>query len=87
MIFCSWGEYDRAQFKQQAEREQVGLPPFAGFINLKAAFSSAEGGKRQYGLDRALGHKGLEFIGTPHRALTDAKNTARLVPFCLGVKR
>ena len=86
MIFCSWGEYDRTQFKEQAAREEDALPPFAGFINLKAAFSSAEGVKRQYGLERALARKGLQFVGTPHRALTDAKNTARLVPFCLRGK-
>lgn len=86
MIFCSWGEYDRTQFKEQAERNEDALPPFAGFINLKAAFSSAEGVKRQYGLSGALARKGLEFIGTPHRALADAKNTARLVPYCLGVR-
>lgn len=85
MIFCSWGEYDRAQFKEQAAREKVDLPPFAGFINLKKSFSIAERVRRLYGLERALDRKGMKFIGKPHGGLADARNTARLVPFCLGV--
>ncbi len=70
----------------QIEREnaQHGLPdPLAGLphINLKAAFAKAPGIKRT-GMPTALPIAGIQREGEHHRALSDARNIARLLPFC-----
>ena len=55
-------------------------------VDLKTAHAKARGSKHKLGLDRALESCGLTFVGPRHRALWDAANTARLLPFVLGFK-
>jgi inhibitor of KinA sporulation pathway (predicted exonuclease) len=52
-------------------------------INLKKRFAEARQLPRPIGLKMALGLAGLQFQGQQHRALTDARNTARLLPLVL----
>jgi inhibitor of KinA sporulation pathway (predicted exonuclease) len=49
--------------------------------NLKASFAKARKIK-QVGMSRALQIAGLELDGEHHRALSDALNIAKLLPFC-----
>jgi 3'-5' exoribonuclease 1 len=83
-LFCSWGEYDRNQFKRDARRHGVTLPFGGRHLNLKKSFSAQLGEERLYGMDGALRRVGLSLLGTHHRGIDDARNIARLLPFCLG---
>jgi 3'-5' exoribonuclease 1 len=83
-LFCSWGEYDRNQFKRDAKRHGVALPFGGRHLNLKKSFSAELREERLYGMDGALRRVGLDLVGTHHRGIDDARNIARLLPYCLG---
>lgn len=83
-LFCSWGGYDRNQFRRDAQHHRVKLPLGERHMNIKEAFSRRLGESRQYGTGQALRRLGLSFTGTHHRAIDDARNIARLLPFVLG---
>jgi len=54
-------------------------------LNLKEAFTHAHGRRKKLGIGGALKHLGLEFDGSPHRGLDDARNIARIVrKVCIG---
>lgn len=82
--WASWGDYDRRQLEQEWSRHglhsQLSKVPH---INLKKCFAAARQLPRQVGLKMALSLAGLQFQGQQHRALTDARNTARLLPLAL----
>ena len=78
-LFCSWGDYDRNQFTQDCAYHRFDYPFHSGHMNLKAEFSRAVGLKKKLGISEALRYFGLEFDGSLHRGLDDAKNIARLV--------
>ncbi|MNH45911.1 hypothetical protein D3C79_1085050 [compost metagenome] len=52
-------------------------------LNLKQRFAEVRQLKRAVGLHTALQLAGLSFQGQQHRALEDARNTARLLPLVL----
>jgi inhibitor of KinA sporulation pathway (predicted exonuclease) len=83
-LFCSWGQYDKNQFKQDAKYHKVGLPFRGRHLNIKEQFSAQIGEDRLYGMDGALRRVGLPLVGTHHRGIDDARNIARLLPFALG---
>ena len=76
--FCSWGAYDKSQFEQDCEFHNIPYPFIGKHRNLKKEFSEALGVKKQFGLGRAIKHLGLEFEGTAHRGIDDARNIARV---------
>jgi len=78
-IFCSWGNYDKHQFEQDCRVHGVVYPFGTEHKNLKTAFANSQGLNKRFGLQPALNYLGLTFEGTPHRALSDALNTARVV--------
>jgi inhibitor of KinA sporulation pathway (predicted exonuclease) len=82
--WASWGDYDRRQLEQEWRRHALAsalatLP----HLNLKQHFAKARQLKRAVGLNGALQLAGLHFQGQQHRALEDARNTARLLPLIL----
>jgi len=83
-LFCSWGDYDRNQLRRDAERHRVRLPLGAKHLNLKQAFHEATGAARPLGTGQALASVGLKPEGTHHRGIDDARNIAKLLPYCLG---
>jgi inhibitor of KinA sporulation pathway (predicted exonuclease) len=83
-LFCSWGQYDKNQFEQDASYHCVGLPFGAAHLNLKKCFAERFGARRKLGMGEALRHVGLELRGTHHRGIDDARNIARLLPWVLG---
>jgi 3'-5' exoribonuclease 1 len=83
-LFCSWGEYDRNQFRRDARRHKVALPFGGRHLNLKKGFSAQVGEEKLYGMADVLGRVGLTLVGTHHRGIDDARNIARLLPWCLG---
>lgn len=81
--FCSWGAYDRKQFAQDCRYHEIEDPMPRPHYNLKVLFSEQQGlGRRRYGLKQALYRVGLELTGTHHRGIDDARNIARLLPYC-----
>jgi inhibitor of KinA sporulation pathway (predicted exonuclease) len=77
----SWGDYDRRQL--QLEWQRHGLRSVLQDLphhNLKQRFAESRQLKRAVGLNGALQLTGLQFRGQQHRALEDARNTARLLP-------
>ncbi|MDC6237022.1 exonuclease domain-containing protein [Ralstonia solanacearum] len=80
----SWGAYDRRQIERENARHGV-ADPLAGLPhqNLKARFAKARKIK-QVGMMTALQIVGLAPQGEHHRALADALNIARLLPWALG---
>ena len=78
--WISWGDYDRKQLL--IEWQQHGITTtFAQlpYHNLKRLFAQARHLTNPVGLRTALNLAGLQFSGQQHRALTDARNTARLI--------
>ena len=76
--FCSWGFYDRNQFDQDCRFHSVPYP-FAGpHRNLKLEFAEATATPKNLGVEGALARLGLEFEGSPHRGIDDARNIARI---------
>lgn len=82
--FCSWGNYDRNQFAQDARHHRVKLPFAGDHLNLKEAFSEAMGTRKRFGMARALRRLGIRLEGTHHRGIDDARNIAKILPYCVG---
>jgi inhibitor of KinA sporulation pathway (predicted exonuclease) len=82
--WASWGDYDRKQLLQEWQRLQLTslLQPLP-HMNLKQRFAKARRLERPLGLISALQLAGMHFNGQQHRALEDARNTARLLPLIL----
>lgn len=78
--FCSWGRYDFYELKKFCERNGQKFH-FDSGVNLKNLFAKKQKIGREIGLGRALTKSGLQFVGTPHRGIDDAKNIARLLPY------
>lgn len=82
--WASWGDYDRRQLLQEWHLHQVhSLLADLSHLNLKQRFAKARQLERPLGLKGALQLAGLQFVGQQHRALEDARNTARLLPLTL----
>ena len=82
--WVSWGDYDRRQLLQAWQVHQVSsLLADVSHLNLKQRFAKARHLERPPGLKAALALAGLQFVGQQHRALEDARNTARLLPLTL----
>ena len=84
--WASWGDYDRKQLVQEWERLQLDSAlSRVQHMNLKQRFAKARRLERPLGLNGALQLAGMQFTGQQHRALEDARNTARLLPLILPV--
>lgn len=77
VLFCSWGDYDREQLQQDCAFHQLPYPFDAQHVNLKKMFSDYRNSKAM-GVHRALKALGMNFEGTAHRGLDDARNIARI---------
>jgi 3'-5' exoribonuclease 1 len=88
ILFCSWGDYDKNQLQRQERQGGVRLPLGRDHLNLKEAFRrrSSHGDDSKLGTGQALRRLKLRFDGTAHRGIDDARNIAKLLPYCLGRK-
>ena len=80
LIWGSWGYYDEKQLRVEGERHGV-APAFLDVphVNLKKLWQKTQKCKPA-GLRGALRYHGLDFQGSPHRGIDDARNIARLLP-------
>ena len=74
--FRSWGWYDKKQFYRDCEYWGVSYP-FGNHRSIKHDFKDIHKVK-SYGLKRCLKFMGMEFEGSPHRGIDDARNIARI---------
>jgi inhibitor of KinA sporulation pathway (predicted exonuclease) len=85
--WASWGDYDRLQLEQEWHRHGLhSLLATLEHCNLKQRFAEVRQLAQPVGMNRALQLAGLQFQGTQHRALEDARNTARLLPLILPAR-
>ncbi len=78
-LFCSWGDYDKNQFKQDCKLHGVDYPFPGGHLNIKKAFSVAIDSQKKFGMAGALEKLNLKLEGVHHRGIDDARNIARIV--------
>lgn len=82
--WVSWGDYDRKQLLQEWQQQNLqSILDQVPHMNLKQRFAKARRLDRPLGLTAALQLAGLQFCGQQHRALEDARNTARLLPLVI----
>lgn len=76
--FCSWGGYDKNQFRRDSKTHNIEFPSGMELhINLKSVFASQQN-IRQCGMKRALELMEVPLQGQHHRGIDDAKNIAQL---------
>lgn len=82
VLWSSWGNFDCKLLLSQQSRTAVDCLFTKGpHVNLKKAWRRTTKQRRQNDLQSALTFHGLRFEGVPHRAISDAENTARLMPY------
>ena len=75
----SWGYYDRSQFERDCNYHGVDYNWLDGtHRNLKTAFAQRRSDRREMGTTHAISVSGLNWQGTHHRGIDDAKNIARI---------
>ncbi|WP_418119915.1 exonuclease domain-containing protein [Variovorax sp. 350MFTsu5.1] len=85
--FCSWGDYDLKQLRQDCDFHRVPYPISAPHLNVKRLFAERQNLTKKPGLGDAVQLAGLEFSGVHHRGIDDARNIARLLPYVFGQAR
>lgn len=75
---CSWGFYDKRQFKLDCERHRLDTSWLVPHISLKHQYQGIKKLSRPVGVSKALSKEGFQFEGTPHRGIDDARNIAKL---------
>ncbi|MCK5016467.1 MAG: exonuclease domain-containing protein [Candidatus Peribacteraceae bacterium] len=76
-ILLSWGKYDKNQLGKDCVLHNLDSEWLKYHINIKGKFSHVPG-KKKPGMIKALKILGLEFEGTHHRGIDDARNLGRI---------
>jgi inhibitor of KinA sporulation pathway (predicted exonuclease) len=82
--WCSWGAYDRRQIERDSVLHCIVEPIALPHQNLKRLFAKAQRIGKEVGMAKACELAGLALEGAHHRALDDALNVARLLPWACG---
>ena len=83
---CSWGTSDRFVMRDANKRNGVKAIPTRHY-DLRWRFSYAQRLRAQYSLERAAMEARVKRVGKAHRALSDARLAAALLPFIFGGKK
>ena len=75
---CSWGGFDRRQFKAECLLHDFDNEWVDNHINLKEQYMKFKRVKQPIGLKKAVIREGFEFTGTHHRGISDAENLAKI---------
>ncbi len=84
LVFCSWGDYDLKQLQQDCRFHQLPFPIAAPHLNVKRLMTERHRLGKKPGLGEGLRLAGLDFAGTAHRGIDDARNITRLLPWIFG---
>ena len=84
LLLVTWGSYDLVQINIDCSFHQ--LTPFSpsNTLNLKQVYRKACKLKKAVGLKKAMEISFGAYTGSHHRALDDARNTAKLLPIVLS---
>ncbi|SCU98814.1 3'-5' Exonuclease [Cupriavidus necator] len=82
--WASWGAFDRKQLERDSARHGIAEPIALPHLNAKRMFAKANNVGKEVGMRKACELAGLALEGTHHRALDDARNVARLLPWAFG---
>ncbi|MCO5400209.1 3'-5' exonuclease [Ralstonia soli] len=85
-VWGSWGAYDRKQIERESAQHGLRMPITLPHQNLKRLFAKRRRTGKEVGMAMALNLVGCKAEGNHHRALDDARNIARLVPWVYGVE-
>jgi inhibitor of KinA sporulation pathway (predicted exonuclease) len=85
-LFCSWGAYDRVQLELDCKRHSIAEFYCEHELNIKKAFAKLMKIKPRFGLNRAMKWLKLPNDGEHHRALSDAKNAAKILNLLLQLE-
>lgn len=77
----SWGNYDKKQFIKDCIYHNIDTSWITNHINMKNVFAKSINSKRKYGLGNAIKLLNMEFIGTHHRGIDDAKNIVQIMKY------
>jgi len=83
-VSVSWGAYDRKQLERDSARHGIAKPIALPHQNAKRLFAKKQRIGKEVGMAKACELVGLTLEGRHHRALDDALNVARLLPWVLG---
>lgn len=86
-IFCSWGNYDKGQLRQDCSYHKAQYPFSDEHINIKNEFSKQQRFKKRYGMKAALKKANVPLEGRHHRGIDDARNMVKLMPYIMGNKK
>lgn len=81
--WASYGAYDLRIMQAQCLMRGVAYPLSDGHINVKNLFARTRGMQKRIGMAGALQLLRLDLEGTHHRGVDDAKNTAKILQWCL----
>ena len=76
-LLCSWGFYDRVQFKNDCELHKLPTDWLQSHISLKHQYAKIRQ-TRPIGMKVALKKEKIILEGTHHRGIDDAKNIAKI---------
>ncbi|MDG1331744.1 MAG: exonuclease domain-containing protein [Crocinitomicaceae bacterium] len=77
-LLCSWGFYDKSQFKKDCELNQLSTQWVRSHISLKHQYGEIKGLRRPMGMGGALRKERIELEGTHHRGIDDARNILKI---------
>jgi len=77
-LLASWGDFDPEQLSADCRLHRLDDYWLDDHIDLKAQYRDIKGLPKKRGLKSAVKKEGFTWEGEEHRALPDAKNTARL---------
>ncbi|TAF63859.1 MAG: 3'-5' exonuclease [Cytophagales bacterium] len=75
---CSWGFYDRTQFKQDCLLHQLPTEWLQNHISLKHQYTTIAQLHRHIGMKGALQNENIPLEGTHHRGIDDARNINKI---------
>lgn len=82
-LYCSWGAYDRVQLELDCKQHCIAELHCEQELNIKKAFAKIMKIKPRIGLKRAMEWLKLANDGEHHRAISDAKNAAKILKLLL----
>ena len=75
---CSWGFYDKSQFKADCELHQLETKWLTNHISLKHQYAEIRKLTKPIGMSGALNLEKINLEGTHHRGIDDAKNITKI---------
>lgn len=86
-VWMSWGAYDLKLIERECARHRIANPLQLPHRNARQLFAKRQRLDRPIDLAGACKLTNLGVEGNYHRALDDAANTARLLPWILGTRQ